>query len=92
LSDNNKVEIGYVCSHGHYVFYADPEEGGCASKRIAGIFVEQEAEFYEPFEEADEDGHVWFASCGYSEEDYTAALEESEASLGAKIDFWRKNA
>ena len=33
-----RVEIGYLCYHGHYCFYADPEEAGqCGSKRVGTI-------------------------------------------------------
>lgn len=89
--DSQRVEIGYLCSHGHYAFYADPEGTSCASKRIAGIFVEREPgmEFYEPYEAADEDGHVYFTSCGWSEEDYIQSLNEAEVSLESKIGYWR---
>lgn len=34
---SKEIEIGYVCSKGHYVFTGD--EGGCGSKRVAGVFV-----------------------------------------------------
>lgn len=32
------VEIGYLCYHGHYCLYADPDEGGqCGSKRVGTV-------------------------------------------------------
>lgn len=84
-----QIEIGYVCSHGHYAFYADPEGTSCGSKRVAGIYADREAEFYAPYERADEDGHVWLTSCGYSEEDYIDNIKQAEASLAEKIAAWR---
>lgn len=89
---SEKIEIGYLCSRGHFVFHDDPDGGGCASKRIAGVYVEREADFYPPFEEKDENGFVFFSGCGYSEEDYTEELAEARESLANKIEFWRKNA
>ena len=34
------TEIGYLCRHGHFVFYEDPHyDGSCGTKRVAGIHV-----------------------------------------------------
>jgi hypothetical protein len=89
-----RVEIGYLCSHNHFVFHDDPDGGGCGSKRIAGVYVERDpgVEFYEPYEKADETGFVYFSTCGYAEEEYDETLEFAKKSLLGKIAFWRKNA
>lgn len=91
---SEKIEIGYLCSRGHFVFHDDPEGGGCESKRIAGVYVERDAgiEFYPPFEEKDETGFVFYSGCGYSEDDYNEEVTEARQSLASKIMFWRKNA
>jgi hypothetical protein len=87
------MEIGYLCSRGHFVFYDDPDGGGCGSKRTAGLYVERDpgVEFYEAFEEADEDGRVYYSGCGYSEDDYNEELEQARQSLVEKIEVWRKS-
>lgn len=91
VGSSQRVEVGYVCSHGHYAFYADPEGTSCGSKRVAGVYVERDpgVEFYEPYEMADEDGFVYMTSCGYSESDYVENIEQAEASLANKIATWR---
>lgn len=91
IQSTERVEIGYLCSRGHFVFHDDPEGGGCGSKRTAGVYVEREADFYPPFEEADETGFVFFSGCGYSEDDYNEELTEARQSLVAKIEAWRKS-
>ena len=93
VGSSQRVEIGYVCTHGHYAFYADPEGTSCGSKRVAGVYVERDSgvEFYEPYELADEDGRVYMTSCGYSEDDYVENIRQSEASLASKIEAWRNS-
>lgn len=49
---SKEIEIGYVCFKGHYVF--DGDEEGCASKRVAGIYVRQSGEVDIPDEEFQE--------------------------------------
>lgn len=91
-----KQEIGYLCSRGHFEFYADPEQGPCASKKVALLFVEALADddemFYGPTEEADETGFVWYSSSGYSREDYQETVDDATASLTERITAWRANA
>jgi hypothetical protein len=48
----NEIEIGYVCSKGHYVFKGDEE--GCGSKRVAGLFVRQDEDLDFPEEQLKE--------------------------------------
>lgn len=88
-----RVEIGYLCSRGHYVFYADEEWDICGSKRTAGIYVEMDkgVEFYEPYELTDDDGFVFASSCGYSAEDYAEELEAANHSLTRMITAYRKS-
>lgn len=67
---SKEIEIGYVCSKGHYVFKGD--ENGCGSKRVAGVFVR-----------VDEDLDL-------SEGRLQEMVDESQASILRKIDFWRQ--
>lgn len=62
----HKVEIGYLCRKGHFIFHDDPDvDYACGSKRMAGIFVEPDEGVYSGmFEEALEE----------SREDFGAAL------------------
>jgi hypothetical protein len=41
MSDNTprEMEIGYICSRGHFEFEGDPEGDYCGTKRVAGIYV-----------------------------------------------------
>jgi hypothetical protein len=90
----SKVEIGYLCGRGHYVFRADPErDGSCDSRRIAGIFVEKDPdiEFTEPYEAKDEDGFVYFSDCGYSAKDYNDDRLQAEWHLKEVITAYRKS-
>ena len=42
------IEIGYVCSRGHFCFYADPDERGeCGSKSVGTITVNMHVELTE---------------------------------------------
>ena len=36
---NDRIEIGYVCFKGHFVFKGDPEDM-CGSKDVGKIYVE----------------------------------------------------
>lgn len=77
-----RVEIGYVCSRGHYCFGADPEEdGSCGSKSVARIVIEIEpgVSFYPPTQ----------GGCGYSEVDYMDNIMEADRHLGEQIATWR---
>lgn len=40
IPEPTRIEIGYVCSKGHFQFHDDPDGGGCASKDIGTIYVE----------------------------------------------------
>jgi hypothetical protein len=93
IGSSQRVEIGYVCSHGHYAFYADPEGTSCGSKRVAGVYAERDpgVEFYGPYEAADETGFVYFSSCGYEEDEYVENIKQAEASLAEKIAAWRQS-
>ena len=83
MTGKRRREIGYLCSRGHFVFPG--EEDGCATKRIATVYVEadhtDEDMFYEPCSEVDEDGFVWYSSSGYSVDDYESTLDAALASL-----------
>jgi len=93
VGNSQRVEIGYVCSHGHYALYADPEGTSCGSKRVAGIYAERDpgVTFHAPYEAADETGFVCFTSGGYEEDEYVDNIRQAEASLAEKIEAWRKS-
>lgn len=41
VPEGHKVEIGYLCRRGHFIFWDDPDvDDACGSKKIAGIYVE----------------------------------------------------
>ena len=37
---NERIEIGYVCRHGHFQFKDDPDGDSCGTKKIGTIYVE----------------------------------------------------
>lgn len=84
------VEVGYLCGHGHYIFH-DVGENACGSKRVAALMVVPEVEFYEPYEKKDEDGHVWFSSCGYTQEDWDTTLEGAKFSQQRRQNAWENS-
>lgn len=39
---NERVQVGYLCSRGHFQLNDDPEGDSCQTKNIAPIYVEIE--------------------------------------------------
>ena len=44
---SHRVEIGYLCRHGHFIFQDDPDlDDSCGSKRVGGVYVEMGEDVY----------------------------------------------
>jgi hypothetical protein len=41
---NERIEIGYVCRHGHFQFKDDPDGDTCGTKIVGRIYVQSEPE------------------------------------------------
>lgn len=53
-----KIEVGYLCSRGHFVLEGDPEDS-CQSKRVGTVYVKREAGAYKSlFKESLQDALV----------------------------------
>lgn len=37
---SKRIEIGYVCRHGHFQFRDDPDGDTCGTKNVATIYAE----------------------------------------------------
>lgn len=84
------VEIGYLCGHGHYIFY-DVGEDACGSKRVAALMIVPEVEYIEAHEERDEEGRVWYSHCGYSPEDWFESLNQATHSQQRRQNAWENS-
>lgn len=92
---NNKpdaVEVGYLCSHGHYQFHGVGDDT-CGTKRIATLMVvpEEGVEFYEASLETDEEGFTYFTSSGYTQDDWDETLEAATISQQRREAAWEKS-
>jgi len=47
-----RMEVGYVCRHGHFQFVNDPDGDACGTKRVATVYVEADTDM-SAFELAD---------------------------------------
>ena len=41
---SQRIEIGYVCRHGHFQFIDDPDGDACGTKRVATIYAKADPE------------------------------------------------
>lgn len=83
--DTSQTEIGFLCDHGHFCFYEDPAyDRACAGNRVAGIYVERDADvvFRAPKYDYDEDGDFIGGDSGYSPDDYDREVGAARESLG----------
>lgn len=39
MSRRKRIEIGYLCRHGHFQFNGDPDGDSCSTKKIGTIYV-----------------------------------------------------
>jgi hypothetical protein len=84
------VEIGYLCGHGHYIFYGIGENA-CGSKRVAALTIVPEVEYSKPFQCEDADGHVYYTDCGYNQEDWDRTLEGATFSQKRRQEAWENS-
>jgi hypothetical protein len=42
-----RIEVGYVCRHGHFQFREDPDGDSCGTKIVGTIYVEPEPGYSE---------------------------------------------
>lgn len=58
------VELGYLCSHGHFIFHDDPDvDYACGTKRIADIIVQPvEGAYRVMFDDALDEARTDFGS------------------------------
>lgn len=82
----SRVEIGYLCGKGHFVFHDDAEaDGSCLSRRIGGVYVEREIQDQPAVEDES------YSFPGYGEQDYADDVAEARWSLGHMIGEWRES-
>lgn len=85
----NPVEIGYLCSHGHYVFYGVGDDT-CGTKRIAALLVVPEVELSEPYTELGMHGVEVYSAPGFSQEDWDRTLDYATLSQQNRQDAWER--
>ena len=84
-----RVEIGFLCDHGHFCFYEDPMyDRACAENRVAGIFIERDADvvFRAPKYDYDAVGDLIGGDPGYGEDDYDRDVSAARESLVQRLE------